>query len=81
MKGYWTVVNDNSKAGYHFHCERCKEDKSFIKGAILGCSCDNKEGHLELPDGVAPIKLPSCKKVSTGSCNDCKTPCCKEVKK
>lgn len=71
MKGNWTAVNDNSKAGYHFHCIKCNEDKPFIRGAILTCSCDKDP---------TPASLPSCKKVSTGSCKACVSPCCKEQK-
>jgi hypothetical protein len=77
-KGFWIVVSDNSKLGYHFHCIRCKEDGPAIKGTILNCLCDLKDEILTLPAEVNFIKMPLCKRTSTGGCCDCSVPCCKE---
>jgi hypothetical protein len=68
-KGYWSAVNDDSKTGYHFICQKCNTRLPSGYKGVIRCKCD---------DDIAEIVIPSCKKASVGSCHGCGTPCCKE---
>ena len=70
-RGYWLTKDDNSKKGYHFFCQKCNTELPYNYKGIIICLCDENK---------TEIIVPSCKKISAGSCHGCGTPCCKENK-